>query len=210
LNHLAIFEVISRLLSSEGNAPANLVSSQTLQQCFDVASALVAEIDRISGVRKQVDFIRVKLLVGLMELLTMLLPVVSSVDSLMSVWRSFVSHLQNSTELRNSVINGIFAWSQIIVQNGSYSEAVNPVCFPDQISPVLALLNDNETENVIQVINACSCLLSAVTPSESNSVCLTEVCKQIVHCLDNVQNASNSEVLGCVLDFMMTMCEFEW
>lgn len=60
-------------------------------------------------------------------------------------------------------------------------------------------------EIVVQIVHTLSSLLSLTKPSDVNRGCLTEVCRQVVLSLDNPVNNSNAEILGAVLDFMMTM-----
>ena len=51
-------------------------------------------------------------------------------------------------------------------------------------------------------------LLQPVTINDSNRECIMQVCNTVVHVLDDVNNSSNPEVVGNVIDFMMTMYSF--
>lgn len=84
---------------------------------------------------------------------------------------------------------------------------MNPLCFPDQTAPLLAALESREPTVLVQLVNTIACLLAPVQVTDERESLLCEICGKVVHVLDVEENAKNAEVLGCELDFMMTMCE---
>ena len=59
---------------------------------------------------------------------------------------------------------------------------------------------------LVQLVNTIACLLAPVQIAPQNEAMLAEICGKVVHVLDGAENAQNAEILGCVLDSMMTMC----
>ena len=89
---------------------------------------------------------------------------------------------------------------------GGFSDSVNPVCFSEQVAPLLPLLQSGCGELEVQLLNLLAALLTRVQGTPAKNASVVEVCRQAVHCLDAEANARNAEVLGCFLDFMMTVC----
>ena len=181
------------------------LSEQHISQLLAFVHTFISELEGCTDLASPVHSLRYQLLSGIIEVEGGVLPYLSTMDMLVSVWSELVKYLSVSMEVTSSIIRCLWTWSQIIISHAQYSDAVNPVCFADQIAPLTSVLPLISSDDLIQSIRLITNLLQPVNPVEANIQCITEVCNQTVHVLDNPTNAGNPEVIGNVLDFIMTM-----
>ena len=213
-NYLSVMDVVARIFTPETGSTSlipflSLTCSQISSEISQTTSSCLVDtlllLYSLASECIQAETIRISLIAGVEEAITAVLP--SAQSQLTSLWSVVLRSLTLSQEVALSASKLLWSWAQLAVQSSQYSDSMNPVCFEEQISPLLALLSSDSAETLIQVINTIACLLGPLTPSSDKEKCVTEVCRQVVHVLDSPQNASNAEILGCVLDFMMTMCD---
>ena len=132
------------------------------------------------------------------------------IDLLVTVWTQLLRFVAVSSEIASAIVKCLWTWSQRMVNHAGYSDHVNPVCFPEQIAPLMPLLQTLPSEELVQLVNLLASLLKPVQPCDANREFLTQVCQEIVHVLDLAGNAENPEVIGNILDFMMTMYVVEF
>lgn len=206
---LGVLDVVSRILSQDGadappTAPSLALPAELSQQLYAALSSAYAELVAQQPQGKQAQLLQSSLVVGVVEALAALLPYLPQAQ-LLSVWSALVAHLQLSADVARASVALLWAWSQLIAAQGTFSDQVNPVCFSEQVAPLLPLLQSGCCELTVQLLNLLAALLSQVQGASMENNCVVEVCRQAVHCLDAEANARNAEVLGCFLDFMMTV-----
>lgn len=204
LDYRVVLDILSHLLLNEDQSPLQL-SNDTVTMLTSFINTFIGQLESLSGLHNQADLLRHQLLAAILEVEGAIIPYLSDLNTLLTVWSQLVKYCNISADITSSIIKALWTWSQVMINNDSYSDNMNPVCFPEQIAPVTAILPHLECEDLVQTINLLSSLLQPVTPSDTNTVCLTEVCKQVVHVLDLPANANNAEVIGNIIDFMMTM-----
>lgn len=204
--YLNVLDVVTRLLSQDDTSVSVLPLPEDLVKRIEgVLGSVVNQLDTLSNISSpQVESLRQHLLAAALETTTALLPYFSY-SVYITVWPLLQTHMTLGAEVTQACVKGMWAWSQVATQNASFNDTSNPVCFPDQITPVLQLLSTSSGDIVVQIVHTLSSLLGLTKPSDFNRACLTEVCRQVVLALDNPNNNSNAEILGAVLDFMMTM-----
>lgn len=205
--HLNILDVIARILSRDDNEEAPLLAlpGDLVARVEQVLNALVDQITALGqSDTAAVESLRLRVLSGILETLVAFLPYMPRA-SLPALWTRLQSQLALGGEVLETCVKGLWMWSQMQAQAQALSDEINPVCFPEQIAPVLQQLMSAPTTVVVQLVNMIAGLLSCTMPNAGNQACLLEVCKQVVHALDVPANNADAEVLGAVLDFMMTV-----
>ena len=204
--YLNVLDVITRILSQDdANTSLLRLPTELVKRIEGVVGAVINQLDALgTGSNSQVESLRQRLLAGALDATTALLPYVDS-NVFVTIWPLLQTHMTLGIEVTQACIKGMWVWSQLATQSTSFNDTLNPVCFADQIAPTLQLLTMSSGEIVVQIVHTLSSLLSLTKPSDVNRGCLTEVCRQVVLSLDNPVNNSNAEILGAVLDFVMTM-----
>ncbi|KAK8829044.1 hypothetical protein AV274_0113 [Blastocystis sp. ATCC 50177/Nand II] len=203
--YLGVLDVAGRILSRDDADAAPLALPTELpQQLYAVLSSTYAELVAQEPQGKQAQLLRSALVVGVLEALAALLPYLQQAQ-LLSVWSALVAHLQLSEDVARTTVSLLWKWSQCVGGVGGFSDSVNPVCFSEQVAPLLPLLQSGCGELEVQLLNLLAALLTRVQGAPAKNASVVEVCRQAVHCLDAETNARNAEVLGCFLDFMMTV-----
>ena len=203
--YLGVLDVAGRILSRDDADAAPLALPTELpQQLYAVLSSAYAELVAQEPQGKQAQLLRSALVVGVLEALAALLPYLQQAQ-LLSVWSALVAHLQLSEDVARAPVSLLWKWSQCVGGVGGFSDSVNPVCFSEQVAPLLPLLQSGCGELEVQLLNLLAALLTRVQGTPAKNASVVEVCRQAVHCLDAETNARNAEVLGCFLDFMMTV-----
>ena len=203
VDYRVLLDVLSHLLQPEQYSLQ--LGEQHVSQLVAFVQAFIAELENCNDLPPHVHSLRYQLLSGIIDVESSILPYLSAMDMLLSIWSSLVKYLSISLDVTSAIIRCFWTWSQIVINHSQYSDAVNPVCFADQIAPLTSVLSVLSSDELVQTIRMITTLLQPVTPAEANLACVTEVCNQTVHVLDNPANASNPEVIGNVLDFVMTM-----
>ena len=154
----------------------------------------------------QSESIRASLLSAIEDAIAAILPATHT--HLPALWSAVLPSLAPSapSEVLESASKLLWVWAQCTVNHPNYADSMNPLCFPEQTAPLLAALESRVPAVLVQLVNTIACLLAPVQVAAQNEAILAEVCGKVVHVLDAAENAQNAEVLGCVLDFMMTMC----
>ena len=199
-----LFDIITHVLMDD-SLP---LSESILQSLVQFIQGVSSFIDETKGIEKQVESVKHQLISGIIELEGALIPYLKDSQVLLSIWTSLIKYCSISAEVASSVIKSIWTWSEMVCQQQNYNDSMNPVCFAEQIGPILNLLSLIHGEELSQLINMFSNLLQPVTINDTNRDCIMQVCNTVVHVLDDVNNSSNPEVVGNVIDFMMTMYTF--
>lgn len=199
-----LFDILAHIVTDD-SLPLSDSILQSLLQFLQGVSSLIEETQ---GIEKQVETVKQQLIAGIIELEGALIPYLKDIQVLLSIWTSFTKYCSISAEVASSVIKSIWTWSEVLCQQQNYNDSMNPVCFADQIGPILNLLSLIHGEELSQLINMFSNLLQPVTINDTNRDCIMQVCNTIVHVLDDGNNSSNPEVIGNVIDFMMTTYSF--
>lgn len=154
----------------------------------------------------QSESIRASLLSAIEDAIAAILPATHT--HLPALWSAVLPSLAPSapSEVLESASKLLWVWAQCTVNHPNYADSMNPLCFPEQTAPLLAALESRVPAVLVQLVNTIACLLAPVQVAAQNEAILGEVCGKVVHVLDAAENAQNAEILGCVLDFMMTMC----
>ena len=156
----------------------------------------------------QAEAIRASLLAAVEDAISAILPATHS--HLPALWSAVLPSLAPSapSEVLEAASKLLWVWAQCTVSQPGYTDSMNPLCFPEQTAPLLAALQSPAPTVLVQLVNTIACLLAPVQVTPEREALLAEVCAKVVHVLDSAENARNAEVLGCVLDFMMTMCVY--
>ena len=204
--YLNVMDVITRILSQDdANVSLLHLPDELIKRIEGMIAAVMNQLDVLgTGSSSQVESLRQRLVAGVLDVTTALLPYVDQ-SVYITIWPLLQTHMALGMEVLQACVKGMWVWSQLATQSASFNDTLNPVCFPDQIAPTLQILTMSSGEIIVQLVHTLSCLLSLTKPSDANRACLTEVCRQVVLSLDNPANNSNAEILGAVLDFMMTM-----
>lgn len=201
-DYRVILDIIVQALQSEQPLP---LADAFLQQLITFINTFIQQLESVNSTQSLVQQLRQQLLAGIIEVEGAVLPYLQDIQLLLTVWTQLIQYTTVSSEIASAVIKCLWVWSQLVVNQGEYRDAINPVCYAEQIAPLLALLTNLPSEELVQLINLLSSLLQPVQPSAENHDCLREVCSQTVHVLDRAENAANPEIVGNVIDFMMTM-----
>lgn len=216
-NYLSVLDVIARVFT-----PANeslpypppfqpLIRSaiedsdlQTLLSCLLRVLSILST--QVASSCVQSESIRASLLAAVDDAIAAVLPATHT--HLPALWSAVLPSLAPSapSEVLEAASKLLWVWAQCTVNHPSYADSMNPLGFPEQTAPLLAALESREPAVLVQLVNTIACLLAPVQIAPQNEAMLAEICGKVVHVLDGAENAQNAEILGCVLDFMMTMC----
>ena len=205
--HLNVLDVVARILTRDDNEEAPLLElpAELVAQLNGVLGKLVEQITSLGqSEAPAVESLRLRVLAGVLETTVALLPYLPRAGY-PTLWQRFQSQLALGGEVLETCVKGLWAWAESQAQAQVLTDETNPVCFPDQIAPVLQQLASAPAGVVVQLVNMIAGLLSCTAPCDGNRDCLLEVCRQVVQSLDIPANGSDAEVLGAVLDFMMTV-----
>ena len=205
--HLNVLDVVARILTRDDNEEAPLLGlpAELVAQLNEVFGKLVEQITSLGqSEAPAVESLRLRVLAGVLETTVALLPYLPRAGY-PALWQRFQSQLVLGGEVLETCVKGLWAWAESQAQAQVLTDETNPVCFPDQIAPVLQQLVSAPAGVVVQLVNMIAGLLSCTAPCDGNRACLLEVCRQVVRSLDIPANSSDAEVLGAVLDFMMTV-----
>lgn len=204
-DYVAVLDVMGRILSQDGSDAASLpLPNDLTEQIYALLSGVYSGLLALQPCSKQAQLLQSTLVVGVVDALATLLPYLHD-QQLLQIWSSLVSHLHLSPDVATATVSLLWKWTQLITKKGGFADQVNPVCFAEQIAPLLPYLQNGPGELVVQIVNLLSCLLTQVQASPSENASVVEVCAQVVHALDAETHMANAEVLGSVLDFMMTV-----
>lgn len=215
-NYLSVLDVIARIFTPANESlpyPSlqSLIRSaieesslQTLLSCLLRVLSILSS--QVASSCVQSESIRASLLAAVEDAIAAILPATHT--HLPALWSAVLPSLAPSapSDVLEAASKLLWVWARCTVNRPGYADSMNPLGFPEQTAPLLAALESRVPAVLVQLVNTVACLLAPVQVDAQNEAMLAEICGKVVHVLDVAENARNAEVLGCVLDFMMTMC----
>lgn len=205
--YLGVLDVAGRILSRDDADAAPLALPTELpQQLYAVLSSAYAELVAQEPQGKQAQLLPVRAGRGRAGGAGGRCCPTWQQAQLLSVWSALVAHLQLSEDVaRRHCLAAVECGRSVSAEWAASPTASTPCASPSRWRRCCRCLQSGCGELEVQLLNLLAALLTRVQGAPAKNASVVEVCRQAVHCLDAETNARNAEVLGCFLDFMMTV-----